>query len=716
MYSYFYSNTPIFWDNDSENRPSVEYHSNIPWYDALIKNFNYVSWDTCTVNMSTLDYYEREMTYFKIVNGSEVRYFLVSTTLNENKDTITLMLTLDVWATFTLNLFRKNENIDCLRNHIKNENAFQMDDVLLNAIPNCVSYKSNYSIEFSAEEDGLFNKYTTDEVVLKVDKDAQTSGNIYAIFNGIDGISNNYIMLPMMSIANKIELQLFQEKFSPIATASIGYKNTTPVIPGETVGGEKELFKEQDKYNELRIKYPNAKIICNYREVDLRYMRFEDITVNGSGYTHAAWFDNRYVQSTRNVTIWWKYKDDVLISNRVVDYTVPTRDNVVQWAHPFDNIEFNFSDFIKVEIYKGEVFNTTEEILGIINNPNYINRFQGFYFGPNILNIPSKNWKTAKLVKNMVYFEMNESGIDIDVPLFYFEISNKKDSFNSLEINNKLLMQFYNMSYFDNYKNWIYFLQETNNYQVVRVQGKLVFNGKLNIVSNASRLKVTDSIIEYPSQLPSITDSYVRYYSQTMSSVNTGLRQTEISANMGMFNSVVGGGLNVFSSALSNKNKKEGGSNGGILGGIFSTAMNVEKNRRELRNYKESLASKYEDIKRVSGAEIHASTVSDNSFILSNFGKKYGEVLQVQIPSDDTIRNLNNVLYLFGNLNPMNAPINTFMVRDNFNYMLIADSWISTNIGTIYANTTLAEKSAIAQNIAGGFRVWNIFPDLKVEN
>lgn len=716
MYSYFYSNTPIFWDNDSENRPSVEYHSNIAWYDALIKNFNYVSWDTCTVNISTLDYYEREVTYFKIVNGSEVRYFLVSTTLNENKNTITLMLTLDVWATFTLNLFRKNENIDCLRNHIKNENAFQLEDNLLNSIPNSISHRTNYSIEFSAEEDGLFNKYTTDEVILKVDKDAQTSGNIYAIFNGIDGVSSNYIMLPMMSIANKIELQLFQEKFSPIATASIGYRYSPPITPGETINCEGELIKEQDKYNELKLKYPNAKVICNYREVDLRYMNFEDINVSGYANIGAPWIANRYISGFRNIILVFSYKKDVIISNSCMDVLTPSYDNVVQWAHPIDNIEFNFSDFVKVEIYKGEVFNTTEEILNLINNPNYINRFQGFYFGPNVLNIASKNWKTTKLVKNMVYFEMSESGIDINVPLFYFKISNKKDSFNSLEINDKLLMQFYNMSYFDNSKNWLYFLQETNGFQVVRVQGKLVFNGKLNIVANTSRLKVTDSIIEYPSQLPSITDSYVRYYSQSMSSVNTGLRQTEISANMGMFNSVVGGSLNAFSSALSNKKKKEGGSNGGLLGGIFSTAMNVEKNRRELRDYKESLSSKYEDIRRVSGAEIHASTVSDNSFILSNFGKKYGEVLQVQIPTDDTIRNLNNILYLFGNLNPMNAPINTFMVRDKFNYMLICDSWISTNIGTIFANATLAEKSAIAQNIAGGFRVWNIFPDLKVEN
>lgn len=726
MYSYFYSNNKIFWDNNSENRPSVDYFKTLNWNNANIKAFNYISWDSCTINISTIDYYDNKMTYFKIVNNNEVRYYLISTTANENKDTITLMLTLDIWATFSLNIFKENQNIDCLRNHIKNENAFQITDTLLSNIPISYAKTTNFIKYIENKLVGQYYEYTADNgAVLSVNKDTQLSGNIYAVFNGINSISNNYILIPVLNKYGTNRVKIVNNIPAPVGEAKIYISPVGFVVnPTSSYYGHYEVIKDVDEYERLKSKFPNAQITTNYSDIiDLRYMNFYnlDLTLGfpnrwmkfiyGGTRTSSYLFDLNVIYKTDNT--------DITLKSQHYTRELSGTDYPIEWFKPDGTaIIFTFNGVKSETIYDGVIWNNIDEILKIIKLPEYANRFQGFFFGPCIINTSGNNWKVGDIAGNKhMYVEMSENGVDLKYPLLEYPISTNKDKFNSTNINNSYLLNFFNISYFSNTKNWLYYINTSKDgIKIINICGKLYYNGKLNIITNTCKLKVSESIIEFPYQLPAITDSYVKYVAQSMSSIDTGLRQTQIAADMGLFQQQINMGVGALQSGMQIASKPSASGVLSAASSLFNAGMGIERNRRELANYKESLNARYEDARRVQGAEIHSSAVNDACYLLSNLSDTFGEVLQLKIPTDDTIRNLNNVLYLFGNVNPMNAPINDFLVRENFNYILITDTWISTNLDLIYASHTLAEKSAIATNIAGGFRVWNIFPDLKVEN
>lgn len=159
-----------------------------------------------------------------------------------------------------------------------------------------------------------------------------------------------------------------------------------------------------------------------------------------------------------------------------------------------------------------------------------------------------------------------------------------------------------------------------------------------------------DATINYPYQLPSATDGYIEYYSRNLSSVNNGINQQKIQYDLSK-DRLIGGA--VFGAAGIASNAKPDVSTALSAGSFaFNTAMSSRDLERQNQSYYKGLAAQYEDVQRTTGANFNTSNVNDSTNIIVQLNTPYhAEIMEKMDLNVETIKVLNNVLFLYGNLN-----------------------------------------------------------------
>ena len=148
------------------------------------------------------------------------------------------------------------------------------------------------------------------------------------------------------------------------------------------------------------------------------------------------------------------------------------------------------------------------------------------------------------------------------------------------------------------------------------------------MVSNTGIDKTYNNIIEFPYQLPSAIDQYIKYYSSIMSTTNTGMEAQKKNYEINKYQMGMNSMLNSFASAPSIAGSIAGGDLGGMISGaigsmgsIGNTLLDSQKMDVSNEMYYKNLSSRFADVQRTQTTNFSNSAITDLSFIYSNTGK-----------------------------------------------------------------------------------------------
>lgn len=704
-YKFYLSKAEIWWNNETENKPSDKY-----FWD---KNFNWVEIDKqirYTSQISAeLVCNDMSVQYVRVVDSMdeiETRYYYVNSFAKETVATVLYSLVLDIWTTYILPFFERNQDtsINVIRTHIKNKNAFQLNDNALDSIPivykNKVLNKYTYPHTISGANTeyaiNLTGDYTAKSITLET---ADTiNGNVCYVFSGgLDDTNNEYIFVPVMS---KLK--------NPLYKASRATKGSE--IEKIYIHQDSQLINAQFNYERIMQEYPDAIISINQsfvpnftqpRELSFIFQQtqWKRQIANPFGESY-AYYSRTYQQFFINSALVYTY-DEYNVNYPPLFYP------------PYPEIQEIIYTFYRRDgapIPEQQVINNNLVAVDKLkDNPDLIKKFIGVYFTPNflamyrVLDIAKKG-----SFKDFMYFSVNAAGVPIDsLTISNFQEVMTPDKYDSIEINNDIILKYYQISYFGNNKsNWNYWLV---NSQIV-LTGLFVFNGNANIICYLDNLKAKDSIISFPYQLPSATDGYISYYSGIMSNINNGIKQQEIQYNMQLSSQ----GLNLLPNLIGNLTNKPSGAS--ALSQGLSTGFGFAGIERQNNAFYAGLKAQFEDVKRTTSTNFSPSNVNDTASILTNFSfGANAEIVEIWVPDDSSLKLLNNVLYWQGILFPNTYKISEITPRVNFNYLQIENKWLQNWI-PFYIVSTQNIKSSIISILSQGVRLWNVEPGFNYEN
>lgn len=699
-------NTGIqFWSNDGEDYPNeklfraqVDNPSNYTEYKTKDLTIN---WDTDQTAKITIPL-EKGVdfpTYLSLhINNKRTRYYSATSIYMETNTSTTYNLTLDTWGTFCIPIVHSldslNQPLTTTRNHILNPRSYQLNDPLLNSIPLTFDKKSNVSQTFPFTENGAKITNTlppTDTEANRqviTDKNSLINGTAYYAFSG-DGKSDttNYYFVPVLAqSAGTIEYK-YNKTVNVLANTVQGYSNHT--WDPDAYQAEYESYVKAGQIPKQMAPYMSAD--TQPREITT-HQEYVCINVGGRSY--------------RTTTYQWIEKNGVRVYEK---YDVRSREGSCPVPYPAEPIKWEFyTQTISPVANTYSIHNNADQVGALLNKTELINKFKGVFFMPNFINFSNDLTRgpAGHSFENMFFIKMPATGIPLNINLPWYSLKNViPTEWNSIGIENLQVKSFENYSYYQNSKSWADYTDTFD----LNLSGLFIFNGSGSFFPTSSRLKSVDAAINYPYQLPSATDGYIEYYSRNLSSVNNGINQQKIQYDLSK-DRLIGGA--VFGAAGIASNAKSDVSTALSAGSFaFNTAMSSRDLERQNQSYYKGLAAQYEDVQRNTGANFNTSNVNDSTNIIVQLNTPYhAEVMEKMDLNVENIKVLNNVLFLYGNLNVGVYDWRTLTTQHaNFNYIKLNE----IDLFSQFTNYTIMYRiprnyiRMLVSFFAKGFRIHN---------
>ena len=705
-----------FWTNDGEDYPTLQFFKSTYLYKTIdfpLSEFS-INWETDLTAKITIPLNKKipfpQYLSIEIV-GKPTRYYYATNIYMETNTSTTYNLSLDIWGTYIIPLLEQIKDIPLktTRNHILNKNAYQLSDALLNSVPVSYALKTtiNKNFPFQISGDTIINSLkdnTTEANRFVITKaDTLLNGNIYYVFSG-DGQSDtaNYYAIPVLAKAQAkgILTYRYQKKESKLDSYTVAQ------------GRPSELVAAQNIYNTAVNKGLLAKFIPSWGDIQTQPNQCLLERTSKTQY-----FPNPFGKPTYSrITTDYISINGVAVKQFEIAETsntdfppLPQQPFYFRWEY--------YSQAIAPTIYTKEISNFTSEIKKLVDKTEFINKFQGIFFLPNFINFYNDLVLAppTSFFKDMLMLKIGASGIGINLSLPWENLTNRiPEKWNETDITNIQIKEFEKYSYFNNTKKWADY---TENFDL-NLNGIFVFNGSGSFFPLTSKLKAIDSTINFPYQLPSATDGYIEYYSRNMSSVNNGIAQQEIQYNLSkdkLIGGAIFGAAGIVQNAVGSK---------GVAGGIstalsagnfaFNTAMASRDLERQNQSYYKGLAAQYDDIQRNSGANFAPSNVNDSTNIIVQLDtQNHAEIMEKMILTTETTQTLNNILYLYGNIN-----IGTYTLSEltsqhlGFNYIKFSEPDVFNVLsahGELRAGIPASYFKMIVDFLCKGFRLHDNF-------
>lgn len=694
-----------FWSNDGEDYPNeklfrdqVDNPSNYTEYKTKDLTIN---WDTDQTAKITIPL-EKGVdfpTYLSLhINNKRTRYYSATSIYMETNTSTTYNLTLDTWGTFcipivySLNYFQPP--LTTTRNHILNPRAYQLNDPLLNSIPLTFDRKNNVTQTFPFTETNTKITNTlppTDTEANRqviTDKNSLINGTAYYAFSG-DGKSDttNYYFVPVLAkSAGTIEYK-YNKTVNVLANTVQGYSNHT--WDPDAYQAEYESYVKAGQIPKQMAPYMSAD--TQPREITAFQ---EYICINVGGRTY------------RTTTYQWIEKNGVRVYEK---YDVRSREGSCPVPYPAEPIKWEFyTQTISPIANTYSIYNNADQVGALLSKTELINKFKGVFFMPNFINFSNDLTRgpAGHSFENMFFIKMPATGIPLNINLPWYSVKNViPTEWNSTGIENLQVKSFENYSYYQNSKSWADYTDTFD----LNLSGLFIFNGAGSFFPTSSRLKSVDAAINYPYQLPSATDGYIEYYSRNLSSVNNGINQQKIQYDLSK-DRLIGGAI--FGAAGIASTAKPDVSTALSAGSFaFNTAMSSRDLERQNQSYYKGLAAQYEDVQRNTGANFNTSNVNDSTNIIVQLNTPYhAEVMEKMDLNVENIKVLNNVLFLYGNLNVGVYDWRTLTTQHaNFNYIKLNE----IDLFSQFTNYTIMYRiprnyiRMLVSFFAKGFRIHN---------
>lgn len=443
------------------------------------------------------------------------------------------------------------------------------------------------------------------------------------------------------------------------------------------------------------------------------------------------------------------------------------------WNNKLEDGWRDMGNILKIEIgdklsdgsyEKYEVNNNIVELDKIKYSQEYSNKFLGVFFLPHILDVIDLTEKININGKDFLSFVIPAEGVFISpFSIFKGRINKWWNKFNNPNIANKNILKYLDYKYYDNNLNVANRINNLKSYSI-SLGGYLYFTSNAILVSKIKLKSLKDGIISYPYQLPSGTDLYLNYVNSTKNSADTSFNITKQNSIVdGIFGTLNGignmitGGLGVANSisinpytsssinfgenskwinAIPNADRalipienaltlhQSGkpsfnvdnplgayfGLNNMVSGGV--NAINSIVNSVLAVNQKEAvLRSHYADKNNTLGNQLVDASSNDAKWLYYNNVSKQYNFIEGRILSANSIKQLNNVILMYGEYYPRIININDIWNIEGlpFRYIQLDKDYLSINFLT-YNEAPLNFKDIILNKLDGGVRVWDTNP------
>lgn len=240
--------------------------------------------------------------------------------------------------------------------------------------------------------------------------------------------------------------------------------------------------------------------------------------------------------------------------------------------------------------------------------------------------------------------------------------------------------------------------------------GEVYFNftSQFFLINKYKYYSMENSVIPYVGELPLYFDRYNEYIQNTRNTRDTGLNIAAQNAIMGTVKSFVGGAASLAT---------------GDVMGVANAGMSLVSSTLGFYQKQQMIDAELKDKRSSMGTEIKAGNINDAAIAtLITFPPDtgttvyLGEDFECVRLAPDTIKALNNVIYLYGIFNPMINSINYFTdTSKSFNYYKFDAEYLSNIFTTTIrgANSIPIQReyySSIFNYLTGGVRMWKEKP------
>lgn len=226
-----------------------------------------------------------------------------------------------------------------------------------------------------------------------------------------------------------------------------------------------------------------------------------------------------------------------------------------------------------------------------------------------------------------------------------------------------------------------------------------------------SLVRYSELVSELPSDLPYIADAYQQYVNANKNQRDNQINIWKQQRDMAISKSVFGGITGLVGNLL--------GASGGVKG-VLNTGLSLTKSAGTLGygiadanlSYQQninSLKAQYADYKNVMADNVIAGNINDAVYQLQlpTYEQGAGNLVEWKELTEDTIKALNNVIYLYGVFNPVIRTLEELQPRDDFNYIQLEQHYLTTVFNENVDKKIPVEcYSLILQTLSEGVRLW----------
>lgn len=230
---------------------------------------------------------------------------------------------------------------------------------------------------------------------------------------------------------------------------------------------------------------------------------------------------------------------------------------------------------------------------------------------------------------------------------------------------------------------------------------------------------IQDNVIETSGLLPYPLDTYKEYLSNTRNTRDTQLGIFKQQFALGSLNTITNftNGVADSVSGLLFPGKKNArrqyNATSGLLNNFVDFGFGLANQIFGYQNQLNLMQASLKDSRRKMGVNVNATSTYDTlkNSIHTTIGKPCLQIEKLNLTTD-TIKSLNNILYLYGHSANFYEDINQAFVRGDFNYLLFDMSYLTCVIAQ-YTNPEVPVeiRSYILEQLGQGIRIWNIQPN-----
>ena len=381
-----------------------------------------------------------------------------------------------------------------------------------------------------------------------------------------------------------------------------------------------------------------------------------------------------------------------------------------------NNIVYQLQDNYNKTLSRTQIYNTSKKLEKLRKIPDLSNKFLGCFILPNFFNYKNTKLKYDWITRSIdgtnnifACLTIKVSGEVINNPI---EIDNRIEAINYnaqvLSFNYSDRLHQYALDKYD--YNWCgtsipaHLLYDTNKIKINDWMINFTQSCFVKILDN--RLGLNEAILELPANLPTWNDTYNNYVNANKNQRDNQLNILKQQYNKNMFSSLFGG-LFGFGNEIAS---------GDLVGGfqsLFGTGMGFANNILGYNNAISTMKAQYADAQNKMGDTINAGNIDDA--IVGYYNYKFATPSHYVRHKDltkNTIKALNNVLYLYGRYEPQIDTLTNLSPRSDFNYYLFDKQYLQYMFAqNINVDVPQEVYPYIIEQLSQGVRIWNIVPN-----